>query len=124
MYNNGCRAAWEVFCGYIVRSGLARADNGRPSRRDARTRVKLAGRLLSLNSYPYLLVWTNQVDIWHFMNPAKRTHVYTLSDYLAKAYDKPAPIIDQARELVILRVPYRTSPTQLRAFNLLDGNSA
>ncbi|KAJ7040316.1 hypothetical protein C8F04DRAFT_1230981 [Mycena alexandri] len=73
-------------------------------------------------SYPYLLVWTDQVDVWRFSDSSDLTHVSTLEDHWH--VDKPwgpAPIIDHARGLLILPQPIRIGPPRLRIFTLRDG---
>jgi hypothetical protein len=72
-------------------------------------------------SYPYLLIWTDQIDIWRFTDSSELTHIDTLSEYVEKTYSEPAPIIDYARGLVILPEPIRVGPPRLRVFSLHDG---
>ncbi|KAJ6569131.1 hypothetical protein B0H19DRAFT_1256798 [Mycena capillaripes] len=55
-------------------------------------------------SYPYLLVWTNQVDVWRFSDSSDLTHITTLDVYVTKPFGV-TPIIDHARGLLILPEP-------------------
>ncbi|KAJ7786621.1 hypothetical protein B0H16DRAFT_1491099 [Mycena metata] len=73
-------------------------------------------------SYPYLLVWTDQVDVWQFSDSSDLTHVATLEDHWhVKKPWGPAPIIDHARGLLILPEPIRVGPPRLRIFTLHGG---
>ncbi|KAJ7489744.1 hypothetical protein B0H11DRAFT_2012252, partial [Mycena galericulata] len=71
-------------------------------------------------SYPYLLVWTDQVDVWRFSDSSDLTHISMLEFYVAK-HSHPTPIIDHERGLLILPELFRVGPTQLRIFTLCDG---
>ncbi|KAJ7040271.1 hypothetical protein C8F04DRAFT_250582 [Mycena alexandri] len=73
-------------------------------------------------SYPYLLVWTDQVDVWQFSDSSDLVHIATLEDHwhVNKPWG-PAPIIDRARGLLILPQPIRIGPPRLRIFTLQDG---
>ncbi|KAJ7040269.1 hypothetical protein C8F04DRAFT_250491 [Mycena alexandri] len=73
-------------------------------------------------SYPYLLVWTDQVDVWQFSDNSDLTHIATLEDHwhVNKPWG-PAPIIDHARGMLILPQPIRIGPPRLRIFTLQDG---
>ncbi|KAJ6588994.1 hypothetical protein B0H19DRAFT_1102388 [Mycena capillaripes] len=73
--------------------------------------------------YPYLLVWTDQVDVWRFSDSSDLTHITTLEVYVTKP-SGPTPIIDHARGLLILPEPIRVGPPQLRIFTLRDGELA
>ncbi|KAJ6460453.1 hypothetical protein C8R47DRAFT_1160841 [Mycena vitilis] len=70
-------------------------------------------------SYPYLVVWTDQVDVWRFFDSLDPTHVTTLDLYVEKLSFGPIPVIDHARRLLIIRDSIRTS--MLRVFSLHDG---
>ncbi|KAF7340379.1 hypothetical protein MVEN_01957400 [Mycena venus] len=74
-------------------------------------------------SYPYLLVWTDQVDVWRLSDSADLTHIITLEVYVTKP-SGPTPIIDHARGLLILPEPIRVGPPQLRIFTLRNGGLA
>jgi hypothetical protein len=74
-------------------------------------------------SYPYLLVWTDQVDVWRFSDSSDLTHITTLEVYVTKP-SGPTPIIDHARGLLILPEPIRVGPPILRIFTLRDGELA
>ncbi|KAJ6553924.1 hypothetical protein DFH09DRAFT_1166261 [Mycena vulgaris] len=74
-------------------------------------------------SYPYLLVWTDQVDVWRFSDSSDLTHIATLEEYVIKPWG-PTPIIDHARGLLILPEPIRIGPPQLRIFTLRNGELA
>ncbi|KAJ7433220.1 hypothetical protein FB451DRAFT_1419899 [Mycena latifolia] len=74
-------------------------------------------------SYPYLLVWTDQVDVWRFSDSSELTHITTLEVYVTKP-SGPTPFIDHARGLLILPEPIRVGPPQLRIFTLRDGELA
>ncbi|KAJ6530400.1 hypothetical protein DFH09DRAFT_1184266 [Mycena vulgaris] len=75
-------------------------------------------------SYPYLLVWTDQVDVWRFSDSSDLTHITVLEEYVTKPSAEPIPIIDHARGLVILPEPIRIGPPQLRIFTLHNGELA
>ncbi|KAJ6553909.1 hypothetical protein DFH09DRAFT_1494585 [Mycena vulgaris] len=74
-------------------------------------------------SYPYLLVWTDQVDVWRFSDSSDLTHITMLEEYVTKP-SGPTPIIDHARGLLILPEPIRVGPPQLRIFTLHNGELA
>ncbi|KAJ7616181.1 hypothetical protein DFH06DRAFT_1343419 [Mycena polygramma] len=74
-------------------------------------------------SYPYLLVWTDQVDVWRFTDASDLTHVAMLDVYVAKPYSVPAPIIDHVRGLLILPELF-CSPPRLCIFTLRNGELA
>ncbi|KAJ6530418.1 hypothetical protein DFH09DRAFT_1184307 [Mycena vulgaris] len=74
-------------------------------------------------SYPYLLVWTDQVDVWRFSDSSDLTHITMLEEYVTKP-SEPTPIIDHARGLLILPEPIRVGPPQLRIFTLHNGELA
>ncbi|KAJ7446960.1 hypothetical protein FB451DRAFT_1188470 [Mycena latifolia] len=74
-------------------------------------------------SYPYLLVWTDQVDVWRFSDSSELTHITALDVYVDKP-SCPTPIIDHARGLLILPEPICIGPPQLRIFTLHDGELA
>ncbi|KAJ7155883.1 hypothetical protein C8R46DRAFT_435082 [Mycena filopes] len=75
-------------------------------------------------SYPYLLVWTDQVDVWRFSDSSDLTHVTLLSEYVTKP-SGPTPIVDHARQLLILPEPIHIGgPPRLCIFDLRDGELA
>ncbi|KAJ7789618.1 hypothetical protein B0H14DRAFT_2943972 [Mycena olivaceomarginata] len=74
-------------------------------------------------SYPYLLVWTDQVDVWRFSDSSELTHITTLDVYVDKP-SRPTPIIDHARGLLILPDTICIGSPQLRIFTLHDGELA
>ncbi|KAF7364407.1 hypothetical protein MSAN_01101500 [Mycena sanguinolenta] len=71
-------------------------------------------------SYPYLIIWTDQVDVWRLSDSSDLTHISTLEVYVTKP-SGPTPVIDHARGLLILPEPIRVGPPQLRIFTLRDG---
>ncbi|KAJ7806532.1 hypothetical protein B0H14DRAFT_2875459 [Mycena olivaceomarginata] len=74
-------------------------------------------------SYPYLLIWTDQVDVWRFSDSSELTHITTLDVYVDKP-SRPTPIIDHARGLLILPDTICIGSPQLRIFTLHDGELA
>ncbi|KAJ7616219.1 hypothetical protein DFH06DRAFT_1307178 [Mycena polygramma] len=70
-------------------------------------------------AYPYLIVWTDQVDVWLSSNSSDPTHVTTLDVYFERFNYDPMPVIDHTRRLLIIRDSIHTS--MLRIFSLRDG---
>ncbi|KAF7290342.1 hypothetical protein HMN09_01292200 [Mycena chlorophos] len=70
-------------------------------------------------SYPYLLVWTDQVDLWR-LSEGKPTHVCLLEEHI----DKPrshSPIFDAKNNILVIAEPYHV-PTRLRVYALHSGD--
>ncbi|KAJ7438391.1 hypothetical protein B0H11DRAFT_2104970 [Mycena galericulata] len=74
-------------------------------------------------SYPYLLVWTDQVDVWRFSDSSDLTHISMLEFYVTKR-SSPTPIIDHVHRLLILPEPWRVGSPQVSIFTLCDGELA
>jgi hypothetical protein len=77
--------------------------------------------------YPYLLLWTNQIDLWRFAHHSSDlTHVATLSEHVPRPYiggRSPQPYIDRELNLLVIpeHFPIMGDPPKLWVFNLVDG---
>jgi hypothetical protein len=77
--------------------------------------------------YPYILIWTDQVDLWRFArHSSDLTHVATLSEHVPKPHisgRSPQPSIDEERKLLVIpeHFPIMGGPPKLWVFNLVNG---
>nr|GAT51913.1 predicted protein [Mycena chlorophos] len=70
-------------------------------------------------SYPYLLVWTDQVDLWR-LSEGKLTHVCLLEEHIEKPRDY-SPIFDAKNDVLVIAEPYNI-PRRLRVYALHSGD--
>ncbi|KAF7290336.1 hypothetical protein HMN09_01291600 [Mycena chlorophos] len=68
--------------------------------------------------YPYLLVWTDQVDVWR-LSDGTMTHVCMLEEHIDKPWEQ-SPVIDAARKLLVIPEAFRRPP-RLRIYALESG---